>query len=119
MFSQMKKFSLLLISGSFLVVACAALATTVIPPSFDDLVDRAEMIFQGTVTDVRSEWTECVSDPMMLENMLMFYDEVGQRLQALGIASAAELDEQRRLLRDAKPSQLPPAWALHAAVGIA
>src|SRR5437868_15511597 len=53
----MKKFSRLSVSGSFLIVACAALATTVIPPSFDDLVGRAEMIFQGTVTDVRSEWT--------------------------------------------------------------
>ena len=57
MFSQMKKFSRLSISGSFLVAACAALATTVIPPSFDELVGRAEMIFQGAVTDVRSEWT--------------------------------------------------------------
>jgi hypothetical protein len=53
----MKKFSHLSISGSLLIIACAALATTVIPPSFDDLVGRAEMIFQGTVTDVRSEWT--------------------------------------------------------------
>jgi len=34
-----------------------AVATTVIPPSFDDLVSRAETIFQGTVVDVRSEWT--------------------------------------------------------------
>ncbi|PYK58992.1 MAG: hypothetical protein DME43_09930 [Verrucomicrobia bacterium] len=53
----MKKFSRLSVFGSFLVIACAALATTVIPPSFDDLVGRAEMIFQGTVTDVHSEWT--------------------------------------------------------------
>src|SRR5436189_4659179 len=53
----MKKFSRLSVSGSLLVIGCAALATTVIPPSFDDLVGRAEMIFQGTVTDVRSEWT--------------------------------------------------------------
>ncbi|HEY4757674.1 MAG TPA: hypothetical protein VIH43_03880, partial [Chthoniobacterales bacterium] len=30
---------------------------TVIPPSFDDLVSRAEMIIQGSVTGVRSEWT--------------------------------------------------------------
>src|SRR5438477_9648341 len=56
-FFHMKKFSHLSVSGSFLIIACAALATTVIPPSFDDLVGRAEMIFQGTVTDVRSEWT--------------------------------------------------------------
>ena len=57
MFLQMKKFSRLSISGTFLIIACTALATTVIPPSFDDLVGRAEMIFQGTVTDLRSEWT--------------------------------------------------------------
>jgi hypothetical protein len=31
-------------------------ATTVIPPTFDELVSKAEVIFQGTVTDVRSEW---------------------------------------------------------------
>src|SRR5437016_11919094 len=53
----MKKFSRLSVSGSLLVIACAALATTVIPPSFDELVSRAEIIFQGSVTDVRSEWT--------------------------------------------------------------
>jgi hypothetical protein len=53
----MKKFSHLLICGVCLIIAGAASATTVIPPSFDDLVSRAEMIFQGKVTDVRSEWT--------------------------------------------------------------
>src|SRR3954447_15486464 len=53
----MKKFSRLSVSSSVLIIACAALATTVIPPSFDDLVSRAEMIIQGSVTDVRSEWT--------------------------------------------------------------
>jgi len=53
----MKKFSQLLISGACLFLAGTALATTVIPPSFDELVSRAQMIFQGSVTDVRSEWT--------------------------------------------------------------
>lgn len=38
-------------------LAGRATATTVIPPSLDDLVGRAETIFQGTVSDVRSEWT--------------------------------------------------------------
>lgn len=53
----MKKFSQLLISGACIILAGTGLATTVIPPSFDELVSRAEMIFQGSVTDVRSEWT--------------------------------------------------------------
>jgi hypothetical protein len=34
-----------------------ARATTVIPPSFDELVGQAEVIFQGTVSDVKSQWT--------------------------------------------------------------
>jgi hypothetical protein len=31
-------------------------ATTVIPPTFEQLVKQAELIFQGTVTDSRSVW---------------------------------------------------------------
>jgi hypothetical protein len=31
-------------------------ATMVIPPTFQQLVQQAELIFQGTVTDVRSVW---------------------------------------------------------------
>lgn len=53
----MKKSFRFLICSSALAFACATVATTVIPPSFDDLVSQAEVIFQGTVTNVRSEWT--------------------------------------------------------------
>jgi hypothetical protein len=48
---------------SFLLMSCLALslaivqATTVIPPTFDQLVDEAEMIFEGTVKETKSEWT--------------------------------------------------------------
>jgi hypothetical protein len=31
-------------------------ATSVVPPTFEQLVQQAELIFQGTVTDVRSIW---------------------------------------------------------------
>ena len=47
---------------SLLLASCASLAlgtasaTTVIPPTFDELVGQAELIFQGTVTDVKSAW---------------------------------------------------------------
>lgn len=46
-----------------ILILCAGLsvasvrATTVIPPTFDQLVSEAELIFEGTVTDTRSEWT--------------------------------------------------------------
>jgi hypothetical protein len=51
---QMKRF-LLLLAGFFLGVS-ASHGTTVIPPTFDELVSRAEVIFQGSVTNVRSQW---------------------------------------------------------------
>src|SRR5437588_4267755 len=38
------------------VAFVSANATTVIPPTFEQLVGQAEIIFQGTVTDVRSVW---------------------------------------------------------------
>jgi hypothetical protein len=50
-------------SKSFLVLASLALslspiaATTVIPPTFDQLVGQAEIIFQGTVAEVHSVWS--------------------------------------------------------------
>jgi hypothetical protein len=47
-------------SLAFLCLTTLALtgvrATTVIPPTFDDLVTRADAIFEGTVTGLRSEW---------------------------------------------------------------
>jgi hypothetical protein len=42
---------------TFVAVALMRLmATTVIPPTFEQLVRQAEFIFQGTVTDVKSVW---------------------------------------------------------------
>jgi hypothetical protein len=48
--------SLLLLLGVGLALVSVR-ATTVIPPTFDQLVTDAELIFQGTVTETRSQWT--------------------------------------------------------------
>ena len=52
----MKKSYSLALFAVFFIAANSLHATTVIPPSFDELVSRAEVIFQGSVTDVRSQW---------------------------------------------------------------
>lgn len=52
----MKKAHSLTLAIGLLVAVRAALATTVIPPSFDQLVQQADVIFQGSVTAVRSQW---------------------------------------------------------------
>jgi hypothetical protein len=52
----MKTLRPLLTAISFFGAVCSAEATTVIPPTFDELVREAELIFQGTVTNVESQW---------------------------------------------------------------
>ncbi len=52
----MKTARLLLLAAALITFSKVGLATTVIPPSFDQLVQQAEVIFQGSVTDVRSQW---------------------------------------------------------------
>jgi hypothetical protein len=52
----MKMLRAFLLLTVFLLAVPAARATTVIPPTFDELVANAEMIFEGTVTAMRSEW---------------------------------------------------------------
>ena len=52
----MKNISLALLASALLCTVGLVGATTVIPPSFDQLVHQAELIFQGTVTDVHAQW---------------------------------------------------------------
>lgn len=51
----MKKSSLLALAALAAFIPTTQ-ATTVIPPTFDELVDQAEIIFQGEVTAVKSQW---------------------------------------------------------------
>ena len=52
----MKKLPCPFLLLTALMGASALHGTTVIPPTFDELVNRAQVIFQGVVTDVRSQW---------------------------------------------------------------
>jgi hypothetical protein len=52
----MKKSYLFALLAALFIPASFLHAMTVIPPNFDELVSRAEVIFQGSVTDVRSQW---------------------------------------------------------------
>ena len=52
----MKKLRYLVFGTCLFLALNAAQATTVVPPTFDELVGKAELIFQGSVTNVRSQW---------------------------------------------------------------
>jgi hypothetical protein len=49
---------MLLCAGLVWLIGSTAGATLVIPPTLDDLVSRADVIFEGSVVDVRSEWRD-------------------------------------------------------------
>lgn len=61
---------------------------------------------------VRTAWSECRCDRSVIENMLMFYDEVGDKLRTLNILTSAELEEQQRLLRALPIESLPAVWGM-------
>ena len=42
--------------AAVIVAATSVSATTVVPPTFEQLVDQAQVIFHGTVTKVNSQW---------------------------------------------------------------
>jgi ubiquinone/menaquinone biosynthesis C-methylase UbiE len=60
--------------------------------------------------DVRTAMIECPSDAEVLENMSMYYDEVREIQQALGIMTAEETEHQQRLLRELSSEGLPAVW---------
>jgi len=76
----------------------------------------ARTLETGGYRNVRARWSECRSDGMMIENMLMFYDEVRDRLNSFGILTPEVVAEQQRLLRALSPASLPAAWGIHAVV---
>jgi ubiquinone/menaquinone biosynthesis C-methylase UbiE len=65
---------------------------------------------------VRAGWSECISDAMMLENMVLIYDEIRDRLAEVGILTAEEVERQQHLLRALAPGGLPAAWGIHSVV---
>ena len=65
---------------------------------------------------VRAHYRECRSDDTMIENMLMFYDEVRDRLGSLGILTADEVERQQRSLRALPTGSLPAVWGIHRVV---
>jgi hypothetical protein len=54
--NAMKKLGYFLLSVALILGPSGTKATTVIAPTFDELVAQAETIFEGVVTDVTSQW---------------------------------------------------------------
>ncbi|MSR59385.1 MAG: methyltransferase domain-containing protein [Planctomycetaceae bacterium] len=57
--------------------------------------------------NVRSIAAEIPTGEAMIENMLLYYDEIAQRYQSLSIMTAAEIEEQKRQLRALPKGEMP------------
>lgn len=63
--------------------------------------------------NVEGEWFECPLDAIGIENMLLYYGEIRDRYEALGIMTAAEIDRDQRLLAALDTSDLPAVWGMY------
>lgn len=63
--------------------------------------------------DVRVHMTECPTTDTVIENLLLYYDEIRERYVSLGIMTEKEIDEQQRQLRDLPAGELPAVWGIH------
>jgi hypothetical protein len=62
--------------------------------------------------NVRSAYHECPSEPLMVENLVMFYDEIREPLEEYGILAVGEVVRQQQLLQALTPETLPAAWGV-------
>lgn len=69
--------------------------------------------------DVRVVSCECATDETVIENLLLYYDEIRDRYQTLGIMTSAEIDRQKEALQALPAGNLPAVWGIHRATAVA
>ncbi len=122
----MKRTSSLLLVAALVTCLQTLRATTVIPPSFDQLVGQAEVIFQGNVSDVRSVWLgegaerhiesyitftvedALKGDPGQSYTMRMFGGTVGDQSMGISDAPKFKIGDRDILFVENNGSQVVP-----------
>ena len=62
--------------------------------------------------NVQATFADFPSDALVIENMIMFYDEIGETLERLGVIARAEIAVQKELLKRVPPDS-PAVWGVH------
>ncbi len=63
--------------------------------------------------------SECPTDETVIENLLLYYDEIRDNYLKLGIMTSAEIDEQKRQLRALPIGNLPAVWGVYRVSAVA
>ena len=64
-------------------------------------------------SDVSYCWTETPVDQTIIENMLLFYEEVREKYCSMGIMTNEQIDEQKRRITSLPVDHLPAVWGTH------
>ncbi len=69
--------------------------------------------------EIHSRAVECPTDETVIENLLLYYDEIRDRYLKLGIMNTAEIEEQKRQLRALPGGNLPAVWGIYRVTAVA
>ncbi len=69
--------------------------------------------------EIRHHATECPTDETVIENLVLYYDEIRERYLKLGIMTAEEIDEQKRQLGSLPSGNLPAVWGIYRTMAVA
>ena len=64
-------------------------------------------------SDVNYWWTETPVDETIIENMLLFYEEVREKYCSMGIMTKEQIDEQKLRIASLPADGLPAVWGTH------
>lgn len=63
--------------------------------------------------NVRASTIESPTDATLIENLLLYYDEIREKYETLGIMTAAEIAQHQEQLRALPAGTLPAIWGIH------
>jgi len=69
--------------------------------------------------NVRVRTSQSPTDETVIENLLLYYDEIREKYQTLGIMTSDEIDRQKEQLRSLDRTRLPSVWGVYGIIAVA
>jgi len=69
--------------------------------------------------DVHVHATETPTDETVIENLLLYYDEIRERYETMGIMTPAEIEQQKQQLLALPDGELPAVWGIYCVTAVA
>lgn len=70
-------------------------------------------------SNVRGHSCEHPTDQTVIDNLLLYYDEIRDKYLAMGIMAADEIEQQKQQLRALPAGELPAVWGIHRVTAVA